>query len=233
LERLFANEIGIDSKTILSFSGITFANAEVAALFAKYDFISTAGASIAPIGMVPMKYMENVTRKNDMVAVITISSLVALTSLVLWIISSQQLYDAQREKTRLTKEINNMDSINGIYSENLELKGKNTGLDTLKILCFSSNENLLPLITQLEEKLPSDVTVHSISATGNEVLMNFTADSKEIAAMTLSQIKKIDIITSVKTAGIAQEKDDIGVNTISFSVSANYVMPKQNTEEAK
>jgi len=233
LERLFANEIGIDSKTILSFQGISFANPEVAKQFAKYDFTATAGASIAPIGMVPMKYMENVTRKNDMVAVITISSLVALTSLVLWFISSQQLYDAQKDKARLTKEINNMDSINGIYSENLELKGKNTGLETLKALCYSSNENLLPLIKQLEEKLPSDVTVHSISTTGNEVLMNFTADSKEIAAMTLTQIKKIEIIDSVKSVGIAEDKDDIGATTLSFSVSANYVIPKQNTEEAK
>ncbi len=233
LERLFGNEVGIEAKTILSFQGVTFANEKAADDFKKYDFIAVSGASIAPIGMVAKKYMEKVTRKNDMVAVITISSLVALTSIVLWLVSAQQLFSARFEQARLTTEINKMSSINGIYSKNLDLKDRITGLGALKILSYSSNEQLLPLINELEAKLPTQTTVHSITVTGSEVTINFTVDSMETCAMTLTQLKSINLLENVRTAGVTEDKDNVGLPKLSFSVTANYTVPKDITEEAK
>lgn len=233
IDQLISNEVGIETKKILSFKGVSFGDWASQEMFVNEDFIAVVGASIAPIGMIPKKYMEKVAKKNDMVAVVTISSLVALTSIVLWLVSSQQLHDATKNKNRLNNEISKMDNINGVYSENLDLKNKMTALDTLDKVTTSSNEKLLPLIKELEEKLPTYAIVHSVSANETQVLINMTVDSKDSAAMTLSQLKKITMLRNIKTAGIAADKDDIGATKISFSVSADYVMPEQNSEEVK
>ncbi len=233
LDKLLSTEIGIETKILTSFHSISFDNKKAEIPLASYDFSAAVGASIAPIGLVPKKYMERVTKKNDMVSVFTISSLVVVTSLVLWFVSAQQLHDAQKDKNRLNTEINKMSSINEVYSENLDLKGKVKALDDLETLCYTNNENLLPLIKELEEKLPSAVTVHSLSANSTQLLLNLTADSKETAALTMVQLKTISILMNIRTAGITEEKDDFGITKVSFSISADYIQKQQSTEEVK
>lgn len=232
LEQLLANEIGIEVKVIGQLHGVTFTQPITIENFSESDFIACAGATIAPVGMIPSKYAIRETQKSNLVSVATITSLAAVTTILLWLLSNNAVNDAEKEKAVLSSQIMAMESIDAIYSENLRMIEELTTIKSLEDLCYSNNEVLVPLIKELELKLPSNVIVHSMTAGASGVVMNLSANSKESAAMTLIQLKSIGYLTEVTTAGINDQKDEYGISEVSFSVIATYAKPDQ-TEEAE
>jgi type IV pilus assembly protein PilM len=233
IEQIFSNETGIRTESINTLHGVTFAKNLLAENFSQSDFMSCVGASIAPVGMLPIKYTQNVVNKNNIVSVTVISSMAIFTSIVLLVISNQLIKNAEVEKARLTDTITSMESINTVYSENLSLKEELAAIHQIDADCYSNNEQLVELITELELKLPSNVTVHSFHVTATDLLMDITADSKETAAMTLKQLKTIGFLTNVNTAGISEQVDEYGEVQVKFSVSASYSLPIVIQEEAE
>jgi type IV pilus assembly protein PilM len=231
IEKLFANEIGIEVKILDVLQGVTFVQPINIENYAPSDFIACAGATIEPVGMQPAKYAIRETYKNNLVAVVTISSLAILTSLLLWFISDRAVKEAEEEKERLLAQITEMESIDTIYTDNLRISEELETIKGLEDLSYSSNEALVSLITEMELKLPSNVIIHSMTAGASGIVMNITADSKETAAMTLMQLKTISNLSEVTTSGISEQMDEYGVTEINFSVLAMYSIPEQDGGE--
>ena len=233
IDQLVSNELGIEAKVIETFHGITFTRPIKTLDYSQSDFLACAGATIAPVGMRPVKYAIRETHKNNLVSVVTIVSLVVLTSVLLWFLSDQQVKEAEAEKARLSAQIASMESIDIIYTENQKISVELNTIQGLEQICYSNNEILVPLITELEQKLPSTVIVHSMTAGETGIVLNVTANSKETAAMTMMQLKTIPYITNVTTTGISDQKNEAGMSVVSFSIMAAYAAPEQSKEEVQ
>jgi len=231
IEQLLSNEIGVEVKVIDILHGVSFVHPIDIEHYSQSDFIACAGATIAPMGMIPMKYTIRESRKNNLVSVLTISSLAILTSLLLWFMSNRAVEDANHRIDELKAQISSMESIDVIYTENLVIKEKLAAIQTLEDICRSKNEQLVSLINEMEQKLPSEAVIHSMTAGESGLTMNITVDTKETAAMTLIQLKTIEGLTDVTTSGISETEDEYGGTEVSFSVLASYNLPTQAEEE--
>lgn len=87
----------------------------------------------------------------------------------------------------------------------------------------SYNENLNELIAALEQMLPTNCIVQSLSVSDDAIFVSFVADSKETAAQLLVQLKKIPYIGATSVSGITENaEEESGAATVTFSVSMTW-----------
>jgi hypothetical protein len=88
----------------------------------------------------------------------------------------------------------------------------------------SKNDELVALIEELEQKMPTSIQVLTFSATDEGITMNITLDSKAAAADVISQLRTFSSIESesIAISTIADTQDESGIGTVSLSVTCNY-----------
>lgn len=95
---------------------------------------------------------------------------------------------------------------------------------------FNRNNELVSFIEELEQKMPSEVQILSLSASTAGIDFSITVKSKEAAADVISQLRTFDSIDITSVSTITDSKDDTGASEINFSVSCQYVAIVDNTE---
>ena len=86
----------------------------------------------------------------------------------------------------------------------------------------NDNDRLVAFIEELEEKMPSEIIVLSMSSTSTGVNMNIEVGSKQAAAKVLQQLRDFDSILVLETASITDNKSEDNRHTVSFSVNCVY-----------
>lgn len=82
-------------------------------------------------------------------------------------------------------------------------------------------KELEAFIQEMEEKMPSSITVETFSSTGSQVSFSMRVASKSEAANTLIQLRTFDSLSSVTTTGIDEGED----GTVTMSVTCTYRNP--------
>lgn len=95
---------------------------------------------------------------------------------------------------------------------------------------FNRNNELVSFIEELEQKMPSEVQILSLSASTAGIDFSITVKSKEAAADVISQLRTFDSIDITSVSTITDTKDDTGASEINFSVTCQYVAIVDNTE---
>ena len=97
-----------------------------------------------------------------------------------------------------------------------------TEADWLSENADSYNDRLNELIAALEELLPTNCIVQSLSVSEDAVFISFVADGKETAAQLLVQLKKITYLGTISISGITENAGESGDATVTFSVSMTW-----------
>ena len=97
-----------------------------------------------------------------------------------------------------------------------------TEADWLSENADSYNDRLNELIAALEELLPTNCIVQSLSVSEDAVFISFVADGKETAAQLLVQLKKIPYLGTISISGITENAGESGDATVTFSVSMTW-----------
>ncbi len=141
-------------------------------------------------------------------------------------------YDnALEEQKNLKTQIENMSDIEVIYNEYLETEAFLGEIALMHLSTYNPNEALLGLITELENKLPSNIMIKSFSSSETGISMSLSASSKEEAAKTLLQLRTIDIFRQVSTGGIVDHIDPAtGIQEVTFNVTCSYKLMLQAEE---
>ncbi len=222
IEKLLSKELGINIMILDKLSCADFLMKLLNEAITESDYIACVGAVINPVGLIPKNYSEKVQIKNDIRAVAIITSLAIVTSIILAVISGNLLKDAKKDKVELTNEINDMKDIEQIYSSYMNAKEELSSIQKIDASCVKNTGNLIQLFAEMEKKLPQQATIHSYKATDADIIMDFTTDSFETAAMVMKQLKTIDLITEVSSSEVTKQSDEQGKIQVSFSVSAAF-----------
>jgi pyridoxal/pyridoxine/pyridoxamine kinase len=83
----------------------------------------------------------------------------------------------------------------------------------------------------MEEKMPSDILVSSLSASDEGISMSVTTNSKASAAEAIIQLRSFTGIGNITCTGISETTDENGKTTDSFQVSVVYVEEEAADEE--
>lgn len=124
----------------------------------------------------------------------------------------------QHEQERLNQRISEESSIEEIYSAYTNAKAQYDNYQNMYQYTNTPNEGLKNFIEELEEKMPSDITVENFSSTGTQVSFSMRVGSKSAAANTIMQLRTFESLSTVTTTGIDEAED----GTVSLSVLCTY-----------
>lgn len=127
----------------------------------------------------------------------------------------------EHERDRLNQRITEESSIEDIYNAYTTAKAQYENYENMYQYTNTPNEGLRNFIEELEEKMPSDITVESFSSTGTQVSFSMRVTSKSAAANTIMQLRTFESLATVTTTGIDEAED----GTVSLSVLCTYSDP--------
>lgn len=125
------------------------------------------------------------------------------------------------EQDRLNQRIAEEQSIEDVYAAYNNAKSQYDNFQSMYAYTNTPNEGLEAFIQQMEEKMPSSITVETFSSTGSQVSFSMRVASKSEAANTLIQLRTFDSLSSVTTTGIDEGED----GTVTMSVTCTYRNP--------
>ncbi|QHQ61956.1 pilus assembly protein PilM [Anaerocolumna sedimenticola] len=223
IDQLFTNELGYLTSKLTNLTGIQFKPDILPEGFKQSDFIACIGAVLNPVNIKPGHLLDKAAKRNSTLVFAVVCTLAVVISSMAAVGSDIVLKSVKDKYNRITSQIEEAKDIEEIYTENKNIQYAWITMESIEEYSYSNNENLGKLLLELQQKLPDKVIVRSFRATNLDILMDLTVDSKETAAMTLSQLKKVSLLANVKTDAVSEQMDEYGITEVNFSITANYV----------
>jgi type IV pilus assembly protein PilM len=245
LSRLMTNELNYKVVANQQYNDISLAkNAEDEAVHIA-EYFTTIGAAMDPVSVdVTDKKSEKASKKSDDASAalstgipLPVAILLLFICIVICVVLSAYVYITnaalKTQQNNLNTQIDQNSYIEAIVAEYNAAVADEQWVLQLDSVTTSNNENLVALIEELEEKMPTSITVLSLSASDDSISMNITVDSKSAAADVVSQLRTFSSIEaeSIAISTISDATDEYGLSTVSLSVSCNYAT--QEVEETE
>ena len=95
-------------------------------------------------------------------------------------------------------------------------------MENLYAMTEEHNENLVAFIEELEEKMPRQIHVTSLTAGEDVISLNIEVESKEAMATIIQQLRTFRTLDTISVGGAQDQTDDSGLRKVSFSVTCTY-----------
>jgi len=224
IERLLYHETGIEVKKMEKLQSVAFNKNINLSDVDQSDYISCIGATMNPIHFVPKEYSLKDKKKTNIHSITVIFATSFIFSAILVSTSILSYKTAMIDNISLTNNIANLLDINKVYDANIVAVDSHTKVKAMYDMTANPNEKLNDLITELEEKLPTEVIIQTMTVTSTDITLSFKGDSKKTAAKVLQQLKTFTNISQISTAGITETEDENGFATVQFIVMGSYNM---------
>ena len=174
-------------------------------------FLSVIGAAVHPIDAKPKEMREADVKKNG------------LRNSLLILGGSVRLLVATAQHNKLQKRIQELSYVQDTYDENTKVQQEEQVYVNLDLATISKNEQLLPLIEQLEEELPHNIKVESIQTDSDLITINMKADQKITVGQMLLNFQDVTLLQNVSIPSLIEnENEEGGDTTWSYTVNASY-----------
>lgn len=183
-------------------------------------------AAVMAPGISDLNLMEKVTRKKKesretLSGAIVVFAVGSIAGVVLTVSGYASRIYQEHVQEQLNKRISEESSIEVIYNAYNAAKAQYENYQNMYQYTNTPNEGLKNFLEEMEEKMPSDITVESFSSTGTQVSFSMRVGSKSAAANTLMQLRTFESLATVTTTGIDEAED----GTVSMSVTCTYADP--------
>ena len=219
LMQLLTNELGQQVDVLQEFKNFALpagGKAQEVCLYAAVLSPGTSGVNL--MDKVNRKKKE---KKETLSGAIIICVVGTVAGVVLTAAGYANRIYQQHEQERLNQRISEESSIEEIYSAYTNAKAQYDNYQNMYQYTNTPNEGLKTFIEELEEKMPSDITVENFSSTGTQVSFSMRVGSKSAAANTIMQLRTFESLSTVTTTGIDEAED----GTVSLSVLCTYSDP--------
>lgn len=227
LMELLTNELGQPVKVLEKVEN--FALPSSAENEGAYLYAAVMAPSISGVNLMEKTSRKAKEKKDTLSGAIVIFVVGAVAGVALTAAGYANRIYQQHEQDRLNQRISEESSIEDIYNAYNTAKSQYDNYQNMYQYTNTPNEGLKNFIEEMEEKMPSDITVESFSSTGSQVSFSMRVTSKSAAANTIMQLRTFDSLATVTTTGIDEAED----GTVSMSVACTYADPApldQSTE---
>ena len=219
LMQLLTNELGQQVDVLQEFKNFALPASRDTQEVCLYAAVLSPGTS-------GVNLMDKVNRKNNEKKLTLSGAIIfcvvgTVAGVVLTAAGYANRIYQQHEQERLNQRISEESSIEEIYSAYTNAKAQYDNYQNMYQYTNTPNEGLKTFIEELEEKMPSDITVESFSSTGTQVSFSMRVGSKSAAANTIMQLRTFESLSTVTTTGIDEAED----GTVSLSVLCTYSDP--------
>ena len=217
---VISEELALPTELVSSLHGITFRKFPEAMKDHLNELFSCAGAAINPVNFIPADMIQKGLKKDNFRLYLLLLLLVVVASGTLLFNGYMRVVEQEDKKKELESERENYLYINEVFQQFSESNLAIAEAENIRNNAVSMNEHLNELIASLEQMLPRDSIVQTMSVSEETIFMSFVVDSKETAAQLLVQLKKIPYLTATSVSGITDNIDEeTGMGTVTFSVS--------------
>ena len=125
----------------------------------------------------------------------------------------------------LKSEAGSLEDIVPIYNEYVAVKSEHTMVEAMYGATESRNEELEEFLGELEDKLPSNVNVISLSSDAYEVTINMRVQTKDDAGEAVEQMRTFHSLVPemvTVTSLVEEENEESGEHAVNFTVTAEY-----------
>jgi type IV pilus assembly protein PilM len=203
------------------------------------EYFACLGAALEPVSL-PIKEKQNGKRENlisrersnDSYALpVFVCGLGLILAAFLAIYPTLANKILREENLRLKAQVDDLSYIEDIVASYDAAKADAAWALSIEDAASGYNDNLVEFIEELEQKMPSEINVVTVSAAENSVYLNINVTSKSAVADVIAQLRTFDTITVGSLSTITDTTGDSGISTVSFSVDCTYVEQKSDAEE--
>lgn len=187
------------------------------------SYLSNIGAFIAPVNFIPKTLIEEEKKKGStkfyllaMTGAVVIAAALVLVPLV-------GMLSAQSTRDSLKSDVEQMKDVEAIVNEYYKAKDMADDVKAFRALTVNNDDVLHEFITELEGKLPSDVTITSMNVVSGAVSVSGTASSKASVAKTIQQLQTVDNVEAVNVASETESKDNTDTIVVTFSLTCTFI----------
>lgn len=219
IRRLLTNELGHRVEVLYALDKCTypeFPESEGLYLYTAVIAPARSGVNLMEKTTRKKKEAEDNLRGSVLVCAVGVIAGVALAGAGV----ANHLYQ-QHMQDHLNQRISEESSIEDIYNTYTSAKTNYENYQRMYQYTNTPNEGLKTFLEEMEQKMPSDITVETFSSTGTQVSFSMRVSSKSAAANTLMQLRTFESLATVTTTGLEEAED----NTVSMSVICTYADP--------
>ena len=228
-KRLLTNELGTQVQVLDKNAGFQ-ASQYGEESFGEY--LACFGAAMAPVGfgVTPTKktasgkvVKERTKEQNYAVYGILVFSLSIFVAIALLGFSAISYATSLAKYNSSVKQMNQLQVVKAVYDKYQEITEFKVQVDNMYAVTETNNGALNAFIAEMEDKMPKDIVVRSMSGTETELSLQMEVGSKEAAAKVVQQFREFGSVSNVKIAGIQSiVNEETGAETISFNIVVTY-----------
>ncbi|MBQ9119278.1 MAG: pilus assembly protein PilM [Lachnospiraceae bacterium] len=228
LRDLLETELGLPVEIIETLQGITFKQPEEEQTELENELFSCIGAALKPVNFIPEELLNKNKQNSSNRMLLLLLLLVVVAAGTLVFTGYMDYQEAEWENERLKNEVESYIYIEEKYNAFVASGNERDEAVLMLANTFSYLEYVNELIAELEEELPTNSIVQSLSASNESVFISFVTKDKETAAKLLAQLKEIPYVGTTTISGITENSDEEGgESTVTFSVSLTWTLPEE------
>lgn len=198
------------------------------------EYIVCYGAVMAPLeftfGQKQDEEIAKAKKKKEMIAAKGFGAVCLLVSVGMIGFGLAQHIVLKTYVNKLSDQKSELAYIQDIYDTYTTTKTEYADVVAMSDTTVTTSQQLADVIDELEQKLPSNVSVSSLTSDGTGVTLNVTVSSKKEAAKLLEELQTFETFREVKTDGVTEITDEDGITVVSLSVTCTYVNGEEDTE---
>lgn len=204
----------------------TYAKSMNAEEFSVAQFYACVTATLAPLNFnlsngEKKGILGKFTAKGEIGVAALVCGLCLLISAGMLTYSYASTELMEQKNGELQSQVDKLISAQEAYDTYVRTKAQYEELAQMYGLTQTPDDCLLNFLFEMEEKMPSEISVSSMTAGTDGVSMNITVSSKDAAAKVLMQLREFETLDEIDTPGIT-ETESSGMTTVSFSVYCTY-----------
>ena len=194
-------------------------------------YINCLGARLKPLSLLPKEYLQK-TGQSGKQSILGdrnagYIALAAFTGLAILMVGFAifQNRSAKNELEDLNASISSLQYAEEVYQKyNLYEAGKRN-MEDFVAAADTHNKYLKNFFLELEQKMPSAITVLSADCSNDGVTLNISAPGYNEASAVIRQFRSFESIDVIQVSDIVRSENDEGVPTVSFTITCNYPVP--------
>lgn len=227
-DKLLHGELGISTVALQSTK-----NSAAAKYFGNEDrrlgmYAACVGSAMMPLWSVSadskqkkVKGEKNAGADLDKISIIVLG-LGAIVAIVLTTYSIAMQMVLNNKKAELNARVEEMKPAEVIYNEYNYVSTLYGDAQIIQQSSSNNNDDLRAFIEEMEKRMPSDITVMSLTAMPESITVNMNVQSKEAAARAVAEFRKFESVSTVETVGLTDSINDKGYHDINFTVNCVY-----------
>lgn len=233
IDGLFKIQLNVATKVMDSLYNVKFDDKINTQIYNPVYLIGSIGAAMAPMGFL-LKEQAAKKASQGATAIFVVILVLAIigtgTGCGIALVAKQA---AKTGKQAVQRQIDEIKDIEDIYNEYLQSQAEYNDMLTLYDSTKISNEYMMQFWNKLEECLPTNVNVKSISSASDSVSIVMQSTDYDSIARLVVDLRSVDCIQDAFIAAIEQKDEDNSDAVVyEYTVTCNYVLPEYEAAPA-